>query len=423
MGMSASCKIIARAGGRSQVQPGDHVVVRPDWAMTYDPQAGPLRRRLESHWGSASRVFSPERLILVADHFLDLSNPAHLEKHEDLDRLARHYGIRHYYPVGSANYGVCHALLPEEGLVRPGELIAGTDSHSSTYGGFGALGLNVGIDALEGIAMFGEHWMEVPHEVRIEISGTFPADVAAKDVILKLCADLTSDPLVFGAALELDGEAIQALHPEEKLTLANMAQELGARWIIIPANEAVCTWVRRLGADGFSAVHPDKEAIYQKTIRYEAADFQPMVALPGGPERAVPLSEAPSTRFNEVFVGSCTGAKQHDIERVFDALVQAGRLADGMTLFLVPATRKIRNSIFENPAWAVVAGWDNVHVADEPGCNACAGIHGFIAGEKAVRMSTANRNYAGRSGAAGAQVYLGSPLTAATVATRGQVGQ
>lgn len=420
MAMSAARTIIARAAGLRHVASGDHVVVRPDWTMTYDPQAGPLRQRWSKHWGEQARIFAPDRLILVADHFMDLANPVHAQKQADLDLLARQFGIAHYYPVGAANYGVCHALLPEEGLVRPGELIAGTDSHSSTYGGFGALGLNIGLDALEGIVALGEHWMAVPHEIRIEITGRFGEGVTAKDVILKLCADLAGEPLTFGAGIELDGEAIQALHPEEKLTLANMAQEMGARWIVVPANGEVCAWVEALGARDFAAVLPDGHAEYDRVLRYGAEDFVAMVALPGGPERAIPIAELPTTRFNEVFVGSCTGAKRYDMERFFEIVLAGDGPAEGVAVMLVPATRKTRDWIFADPARA---RWAHAQsVAEQPGCNACAGIHGYLAGQSAVRMSTANRNYAGRSGAQGAQIYLGSAATAATIALTGTLG-
>jgi homoaconitase/3-isopropylmalate dehydratase large subunit len=422
MGLSAARKIIARAAGRREIATGDHVVVRPDWTMTYDPQAGPLRQRWARHWGDEAHIFAPERLILVADHFMDLANPVHAQKQADLDQLARQFGIAHYYPVGAENYGVCHALLPEEGLVRPGELICGTDSHSSTYGGFGALGLNIGLDALEGIVALGEHWMEIPREIRVEISGRFPEGVTAKDVILKLCADLTGDPLVFGAAIELDGEAIQALHPEEKLTLANMAQEMGARWILVPANDTVQNWVAGLGAEGFAPVLPDPDAAYERVLHYRGEAFEPMVALPGGPERAVAIAGLGPTRFNEIFVGSCTGAKRYDMERFFEIVLAGEATAPDVSVMLVPATRKTRDWIFSDPARERWAKDRAIKLADQPGCNACAGIHGYLAGETAVRMSTANRNYAGRAGSLGAQIYLGSAETAARVALTGRLG-
>lgn len=421
MGLSLSRKIIARAAGRRSVEPGEHVLVTPQKAMTYDPQAGPLQRRLGQRWGDTIRLWDADRVILVADHFLAADDPAQRRKQEELAAFARRFGVRHFYPVGAPNHGVCHALLPEEGLVRPGELIAGTDSHSSTYGGFGAIGLNVGVDAMEGILAIGEHWMEVPPDLRIVVEGRLPPDVTAKDVILKLCADLCGTRAAFGAAIELDGDAIQALHPEEKLTLANMAQEIGARWLVIPPDRTVCAWVAALTTEPFEPLQPDRDATYSQVLTYRGEDFRRMVAPPGGPERAVPVGRAAPTGFNEVFVGSCTGAKRHDMEVFFGALLASGGPAPGVAVMLAPATRRTRDWVLADPARAALASAPGVRLAEQPGCDACAGIYGFIADDRAVRLSTANRNYAGRMGAPGAQVFLGSPTTAALVAATGRL--
>ena len=171
-GLEPQPQILAKTSGRRSVEPGDFIEVTPDRSMTYDPQGGALHRRVREHWGENARLWDPDRVILVADHFLDRANPVHVERQAELDAFARAYGVEHYYPVGAANYGICHALLPED-LIRPGELIAGTDSHSSTYGGFGAIGLNVGIDAMRGSVDRPTLDPSSP-QLRIEISGRFP---------------------------------------------------------------------------------------------------------------------------------------------------------------------------------------------------------------------------------------------------------
>jgi 3-isopropylmalate/(R)-2-methylmalate dehydratase large subunit len=185
----------------------------------------------------------------------------------------------------------------------------------------------------------------------------------------------------------------------------------------VPANDAVCAWVAALGASGFEPARPDADAPYERVLRYRGEAFVPMVALPGGPERAVPIAGLPPTRFGEIFVGSCTGAKRYDMERVFDRLLAGGGPDPSVQLLLAPATRKTRDWIFADPARAALAAAPNVQLADQPGCNACAGIHGFLAPDEAVRLSTANR-----SGAAGARIYLGSADTAATIALTGSLG-
>ena len=298
MALTLSQKILPRASGGRAPQPGDIVIARVDRAMSYDAYAGLLHRRFVDRWGARARLWDADGLVLVADHFLDSHNPAHGRMQEELADFARAFGVRHYYPVGAPNHGICHALLPEEGLVRPGELIVGTDSHSCHYGGFGAIGLGVGVDAMEGVLAVGQVWIQLPATVRITIAGRFADGVHAKDVILRLCGDLANDKGLLGTAVELDGEAVQALHPEEKLTLANMAAELGARWLVIPPDDAVCDWVRALGADDFHALQPDVSAHYAREYRYRGGDFEPLVALPGDPDRVVAVKDLPLTRLS-----------------------------------------------------------------------------------------------------------------------------
>jgi len=403
--------------------PGEVAVVSVDRAMTYDAFAGELHRRFADRWGARARLWDAERLVLVADHFLDPDDPRHREMQAELERFAAAYGVRHYYPVGAANHGICHALLPEEGLVRPGELILGTDSHSCHYGGFGAIGLGVGLDAMEGVLAVGQYWLELPPAVRIDIAGRFADGVYAKDVILRLCGDLANDKGLLGTAVELDGAAVQGLHPEEKLTLANMAAELGARWLTIPPNEAVCARVRALSDAPFEPLHPDPGAEYAAVYRYDGADFEPLVALPGAPDRVAPVRGLAETRFTDVFVGSCTGAKRFDMERVAEALAAAGgAVAPGVALDIVPATKKVRDWMFDAPNRARLFAAAGIRVAERPGCNACFGGHGFLATAGTVRFSTSNRNFPGRMGALDARVYLGSPALAAAVAVSGRLG-
>jgi homoaconitase/3-isopropylmalate dehydratase large subunit len=417
-----SQKILCRASGRPRVEPGEVVIARVDRAMTYDPYAGLLHRRFVERWGKRARIWDPEGLVLVADHFLDPADARHCRMQEELAEFAEVFGIRHYYPVGAANHGICHALLPEEGLVRPGELIAGTDSHSCHYGGFGAIGLGVGVDAMEGILAMGQYWLQLPPTVRIEIHGGFPTHVHAKDVILRLAGDLANDKGLLGAAVELDGEAVQALHPEEKLTLANMAAELGARWLTIPADESVCQWVRALGAEGFDPLQSDPGASYARIHRYAGEDFEPMVALPGRPDGVVALGDLPRTPFNDVYVGSCTGAKRFDMERFMDRLAAGGQIAEGVTVHVVPATRKVRDWLLASKERRRLLSHERIRLADRPGCNACFGGHGFLAGAQTVRFSTTNRNFPGRMGATEARVFLGSPALAARAAVEGSLG-
>ncbi len=422
-GLTLSHKILARAAGRTRVATGDHLICRVDRAMTYEPFAGELDRRFAARWGAETRVWDPDRLVLVVDHFLDAADPASADLRAAADRFARRMGLVHYYPPGAANHGVCHALMAEEGLVRPGELIVGSDSHSCTYGGFGAIGLGVGLEAIEGVLAVGECWLRVPPTVRIEIAGAFAPDVQAKDVILAIVRDLGFRRGLLGTGVELDGEAVQALHPEEKLTLANMAAEAGARWLVVPPNDEVAAWVAALADAPFEPLRPDRDAAYDAVYRYRGEDFVPVVARPHAPDAVVAVSDLPRTAFSEVYVGSCTGAKRFDLDCLADRLAALGGPAPGMRLLVVPATRKARDGLLSDPERAALFRRPGVELAAEPGCNACFGGHGFLAEAGAVRLSTTNRNFRGRMGSPEAEVYLASPARAAEAAARGALGR
>ncbi len=417
-GASLSRRILARAAGREGLREGQVIEARVDLAMTYDPFAGALARRLRARWGEQASLFDPGRVVLVADHFLDLDDPRHRALQAGLAELAGAFGVERSYPLGAPNHGVCHALLPEEGLVRPGALIAGSDSHTCTYGGLGAIGLGVGLDAMEGILATGWCWLEVPPDVRIEIDGRLPPEVMAKDVALALAAELGGERGLLGAAVELDGEAVQRLPPDEKLTLANMAAEMGARWLVVPAAPGL---LERLGrAAPGCPVAPGPAADYARRYRFRGEDFEPMVARPGAPDDALALAALPATAVDEVYVGSCTGAKGHDLEVFCAELAARGGPAAGVRLLIVPATRRGRDWLLADAARrALLAG---AEIAAQPGCNACFGGHGFLAAAGVTRVSTSNRNYPGRMGSPEAAVYLASPRTAARVAASGVLG-
>lgn len=275
---------------------------------------------------------------------------------------------------------------------------------------------------MEGVLAIGQYWIQLPPTVRITIDGRFPDDVHAKDVCLRLCGDLAHGKGLLGTAVELDGEAVQALHPEEKLTLANMASEMGARWLVIPPDDGVCAWVRDLGGTDFEPLHPDRGAKYAQTYNYRGEDFEPLVALPGSPDKVVAVKDLPPTRFNEVFVGSCTGAKRFDMETFVAALAHGGGVAEGVAVQIVPATRRVHDWLLATPARRRLLEGGGIEVAAHAGCNACFGGYGFLAQPHSVRFSTTNRNFPGRMGAREAQVFLGSPALAARVAVEGVLG-
>jgi homoaconitase/3-isopropylmalate dehydratase large subunit len=201
-----------------------------------------------------------------------------------------------------------------------------------------------------------------------------------------------------------------------------LAEDLGARWLLIPPDDAVCDWVRGLGASGFEALQPDVSAHYAREYRYRGEDFEPVVALPGAPERVVAVKDLPLTRFNEIFVGSCTGAKRFDMGLFMAGLAANGGVAEGVQVHIVPATRKVHDWLLATRERRELLASPGIEVAEHAGCNACFGGHGFLAGADSVRFSTSNRNFPGRMGDRDARVFLGSPALAARAAVQGSLG-
>lgn len=409
-------KLLARAAGREVVTPGEIVEARIDVAFTHDPVLESLRAEFHRAFGPGARVWDPDRIALFQDHLVPAKDAASRRLAMAMDEFAAAQGIRHYYPYG-ANYGVCHIVMCEEGLVRPGTVIVGTDSHSVTYGAFNAFGTGVGLVDMVNVFRTGELWFQVPEAILVRVDGRLRPGVLAKDLILKLIGDIGMGG-ASGKTVEWCGSTIDEMSVEERMTLCNMVVEAGAKNGIMTLSSLAEAYVARVAPGPWQAVTSDEGAGYARRLSYRAEDIEPMVAFPHRPDNVRPVAQAKldPVRVHQVYVGSCTGAKFDDIAVVASQL-RGRKIAPGVRLMVVPASTQIYRRLAETGL--LLQLMDAGATVESPGCKACYGAHGGVLGDGEVCLSTTNRNFRGRMGNPRSQVFLASPYVAARSALAG----
>lgn len=409
-GQTITQKILAAKAGQERVEVGQFVIAELDLVMVNDITGPPAFKAFVAT--GAKQVFDPRRVVLVPDHFTPNRDIASAAQCAELKRFAQEQGTL-YYEVG--RLGIAHVLLPEEGLVAPGMLVLGADSHTCTYGGINALGIGVGsTDAGAGMAT-GKSWFKVPASIRVELKGALTGQASAKDVALKLLSILGVDGALY-QAIELGGPGLGALSVEDRLCVANMTIEAGAKAGIFEADEQTLEFVRKAGASPDAAVAPDRGADYSRLIELDLAKVRPLVARPHSPDNVVPADSLSQVKVDQVVIGSCTNGRLSDLAAA--AKILKGRqVAKGVRLIVLPGSQKIwlealRLGYLEDLAQAGAA-------IGPPSCGPCLGGHLGILAEGEVCLSTTNRNFQGRMGHPKSQVYLASPATAAATAIKG----
>lgn len=412
--MTLTEKILARHAGVETVRPGDLILVRVDLTLANDV-TGPLAIE-RFHEIGVDKVFDRARVVFVADHFTPSKDVGSARQCQQIRKFARAQGLVHFYEGGEA--GVEHALLPEKGLVVPGDLVVGADSHTCTYGALGAFATGVGSTDLAAVMASGEIWLRVPESVRIVLKGELREWVESKDVILYLIGTLGVDGARY-CALEFEGPAARALGVAARMTMANMAIEAGAKNGIFPADSEVERYlVGRTDRKG-TFLRSDEDASYRETREIDVSTLEPLVAMPFSPDRVVPVREAGKIAIDQVVIGSCTNGRIEDLRSA--ARVLAGRkTAPTVRLLVLPATQESYRLALEEGLLAVFL--DAGAVIGPPTCGPCLGGHMGILAEGERAVATTNRNFPGRMGAIGSEVYLTNPSVAAASAVLGRLG-
>ncbi|MDR2503441.1 MAG: 3-isopropylmalate dehydratase large subunit [Deltaproteobacteria bacterium] len=393
------------------VQAGRIVNCRVDIVLANDITA-PLAIKSFRDMG-AGRVFDRKRVILVMDHFTPQKDIASAEQVLVSRAFAEEQGLTHYYEAGEA--GVEHALLPELGLVGPGELVVGADSHTCTYGGLGAFATGMGSTDIAAAMALGENWFKVPESIRVNFDGVLPPHVGGKDLILWIIGRLGVDGARY-KALEFGGPVIDTLPVEERLTMANMAIEAGGKAGLFSADEATLHFCRDAGRRGDRTLHPDPGAQYEQSLSADVSSFEPLAACPHSPENVRPVSELKDIPLNQVFIGSCTNGRLSDL-RAAARVLKGRKVKRGLRCLVLPATPNVWRAALREGLLEVFS--EAGCIVGPPSCGPCLGGHlGILAaGEKAA--ATSNRNFKGRMGSLEAEVYLVNPAVAAASAVAG----
>ena len=394
-------------------QPGQIVRCRVSSVLANDITA-PLSIKSFRNMG-AKQVFDKNRIILVMDHFTPQKDIDSANQVINCREFAREFGITHYYEGG--NCGVEHALLPELGLVGPGDIVIGADSHTCTYGGLGAFATGMGSTDIAGAMALGETWFKVPPSIRVTFNGVMPELLRGKDLILALIGKIGVDGALY-SALEFDGEAIETLDIEGRLTMANMAIEAGGKVGLFAADKSTKAWCAEHGRPDAPLVAPDPGAEYQRELRFDVSNMEPLVACPHLPENIKPVSQLEPLPVNQVIIGSCTNGRISDLRDA--ALVLKGRkVARDVRCIILPATPGIWKQAMREGLFEIFT--DAGCIVGPPTCGPCLGGHMGILGDGERAVSTTNRNFRGRMGSLKSEVYLSSPLVAAASAVSGIV--
>ena len=408
--MTMAEKILARTSGRGSVAPGEYVTARVDRVMCHEAFTLCAMQLLKL---GITRVFDPERVLVILDHFFPAPTAEMARGHTVARELVQSFGIRHF--LGHA--GICHQVLTERGHIRPGDLVLGTDSHSTTYGALGAAGAGIGVTEMTYVLATGELWLQVPPTIRFVLDGRAGPGLMSKDVVLHLAGTFGTSVAQY-RAIEYAGPLARGMTIAGRMTMANMGVELGAKFAFFEADSTAQAYLReRIGAD-VPPFGPDPDAAYEATHHVDIGGLEPQVACPHSPGNVKPVSRVLGVRVHQAFLGSCTNARLEDFA-VAAEILRGRKVHPDTRLLVTPASQEVYLEATRAGYTATLleAG---AHITAS-GCGACPGGHNGVVGPDEVCVSTTNRNFRGRMGSPDAEVYLGSPATVAAAAVAGRI--
>lgn len=410
MGKTFSEKILGRKAGK-EVVPSEIVEVEPDIAMSHDNTSAISETFYKI---GVDKIYNPDKHVVILDHCTPPANSKFAQNHKDIREFVEKQDIKNFYDI---NVGICHQVMHEKGHVWPGALIVGADSHTTSYGAFGAFSCGIGRSEMAVIMARGKIWFRVPETIKIYAEGNFQLGVSSKDLMLKIAGDIGADGALY-KAIEFCGPGIDSMSIASRFVLTNMAVEVGAKnGYMIPNGETIEYLNKRVRAP-FEIVQSDDDAEFSEVLYYNLSDIEPMVAKPHTVDNVAPVSEVKGTPIDQVFFGSCTNARVEDFEIVVDVL-KGKKVHPKVRMLVFPASQEIYLEVLRR-GWIeelVKAG----AVIMNPGCGPCMGNHEGVPANGEVVLATSNRNFKGRLGNREAEVYLASPRTAAFSALTGRI--
>ncbi len=411
--MTITEKILAAHAGLDVVRPGQIIKAKVDFALANDITAPLAIKAFKSAGGK--KVFDKDKIALILDHFTPNKDIPSAIQCQKVREFAYQQNITHFYDVGQV--GIEHVLLPEKGLVLPGDLVIGADSHTCTYGALAAFSTGVGSTDLGAVMLTGEIWLKVPASIRLIYKGNLPKWVMGKDLILHTIGDIGVEGALY-KAMEFTGEAISQLSMDSRFTMANMAIEAGAKNGIFMADEKTENYIKSRAQRKYHIYQSDVDANYVSVKEYNISNLEPQIALPHSPGNVKGISEIGEIKIDQVVIGSCTNGRIEDLQ-VAASLLKGHKIAKGVRCIVIPATQMV---YLEALCQGIIEIFIKAGAAvSTPTCGPCLGGHmGVLApGEKAI--STTNRNFIGRMGHPQSEVYLSNPAVAAASAIAGKI--
>lgn len=410
MGQTIIEKILAHNTGKDG-KPGDIVTVNVDRVMLDDIMIPFIVDKF--HEMGFAKVWDPDKVVLIYDHLVPASQQDDTRHFRVGDAFVEQYGIKNIH----RSDGICHQLMTEAGYVKPGHVVFGTDSHTTTYGCVGAFSTGIGYTEMASILGTGTLWVKVPETIKVVIDGKLPESVMSKDVILRLIGDLGADGATY-RALEFTGSAVKDMSIASRTTMANMAIEAGAKCALFTPDEKTEEYCEIKLDDFQKSLVGDPDAVYLKELHYQAEDFVPVMACPSQVDKIRNVSELEGTEIDQVFIGSCTNGRLEDLAAAAEVL-KGKKVADFVKLIVTPASRKIYRQADEMGILDTLA--EAGAIITHPGCGLCCGRTGGILTDGERVVATNNRNFLGRMGTSKVQIYLASPRTAASCAVAGKI--
>jgi homoaconitate hydratase family protein len=410
LGKTLSEKILGRKAGR-EVSAGEVITVAPDYCLSHDNSAAIIG---EFKKLGVERVKAPEKLVIILDHIVPAADEKYAQNHKTIREFVAAQDLPNFFDI---QHGVCHQVLSEASFALPGKLIVGSDSHTTTYGAFGAFAAGIGRTEAATIWATDEIWLRVPETLRIEFSGKFPAGVFAKDVILKVIGDNGADRANY-EAIEFGGPAAGDFSLASRMVLANMAAEMGAKNGYFEPDGKTLEWVKARARADYEVVRSDKDAKYEAILKYDLSAIEPQVACPHTVDNVKPVREVEGKSFHQALIGTCTNGRLEDLE-VAAQILKGRKVHPGVRALILPASREIYVVAMRKGLLEILS--ESGCVILNPGCGPCLGAHEGLLAAGEVVVSTSNRNFRGRMGNRDSEIYLASPATAAASALEGKI--
>ena len=410
MGSTFSEKILGRKAGKA-VRAGDVVTVAPDYYLSHDNSSAIIG---EFKKLGLKKVAAPDKIVIVLDHIVPAADEKYAQNHKTIREFVAEQGIRNFFDIQA---GVCHQVLSEASFALPGAVIMGSDSHTTTYGAFGAFSAGIGRTETASLWATDEIWLRVPETLRVELSGMLPAGVYAKDVILKVIGDNGVDRANY-EAVEFAGPAATSFSLASRMVLTNMAAEMGAKNGYFEADDKTLEWMRARAKGRYEIVRSDPDAAYEAVLKYDLSVLEPQIACPHTVDNVKPVSAVAGKPFHQALIGTCTNGRLEDLEAAA-RILKGKKIHPNVRALVLPASREVYLDALR--AGLIATFVEANCVILNPGCGPCLGAHEGLLAPGEVVVGTSNRNFKGRMGGRDSEIYLASPATVAASALEGRI--